>query len=133
MTENPERHEVVPQEPGVADHAAPEDPYDPEASPPIEADLQPRPEPVLEAARLGGLLAAVVVAVASVVSLVLAGRWTDINALGTVLGGLAGALMALIAYIAPVWQARKARAKVTPLADPRDIAGRKLVPARHAR
>lgn len=134
MTENPSQDKrlIDTRTPGEAAHAAPEDPgpetYDPENSPPIEADLQPRPEPVLQAAKLGGLVAAVVVAVAAVVSLVLAGQWTDINALGTVLGALAGAVMALIAYIAPVWQARKARAKVTPLADPRDMLGRKLVP-----
>lgn len=118
MTEEP----LHPGNDGIPQHAAPED------SPPIEANLQPRPEPVLEAARLGGLVSAVVVTVAATVSLVLAGQWTDINALGTVLGGLTGAVMALIAYIAPVWQARKARAKVTPLADPRDLLGRKLVP-----
>lgn len=118
---------------GVPQHAAPEgepEVYDPEASPPIEADLLPRPEPVLDAAKIGGLIAALVVAIAATVSLVLAGRWTDINALGTTLAGLASAVLALTAYFGPVWQARKARAKVTPLADPRDASGRKLVARR---
>jgi Flp pilus assembly pilin Flp len=122
MTENPEDPRLVDtRTPGEAAHAAPEEPVE------VEADDQPRPEPVLDAARIGGLIAALVIAVAATVSLVLAGKWTDINALGTALGGVAGAVLALIAYFAPVWQAHKARAKVTPLADPRDIAGRQLI------
>jgi Flp pilus assembly pilin Flp len=122
MTENPEDPRLVDtRTPGEAAHAAPEEPVE------GEADDQPRPEPVLDAARIGGLIAALVIAVAATVSLVLAGKWTDINALGTALGGVAGAVLALIAYFAPVWQAHKARAKVTPLADPRDITGRQLI------
>lgn len=89
--------------------------------------LDVRPEPVLHAARIGGLLAALVVAIAATVSLALAGRWTDLDAWGATLGGLAGAVMALGAYVAPVWQAHKARAKVTPLSDPRDADGTPLV------
>ena len=93
-----------------------------------EPDYEPeRPEPVLDAARLGGLLAAAVVTVGAVVTLVLAGRWTDLDALGASLGAALGALMALAAYVAPVWQARKARAKVTPLSSPRDADGTPLV------
>jgi Flp pilus assembly pilin Flp len=136
MSENPQdEHLVDTRTPGHAAHAAP-DPTDPTdgslvseepESAPIEADLQPRPEPVLNAAKIGGLIAALVVAVAATVSLVLAGKWTDINALGTALGGVAGAVLALAAYIAPVWQAYKARKVVTPLSDPRDTAGRQLV------
>lgn len=91
-------------------------------------ELTLRPEPVVNAAKLGGLVAAVVVAIAAVIALVLAGRWTDINALGTTLGAFFGALIALAAYVAPVWQAYKARAKVTPLVDPQTAAGTQLVP-----
>jgi lysozyme family protein len=118
---------AAPEEPVVVEPEPIPEPYNPEASPPVEDDPQPRPEPVLDAAKIGGLLAALVVAIAATVSLVLAGKWTDINALGTVLGALASAVLALTAYFAPVWQAHKARAKVTPLADPRDSSGRKLV------
>jgi hypothetical protein len=119
MTDEP----LHPGNDGIPQHAAAED------SPPVEANLQPRPEPVLDAAKIGGLIAALVVAIAATVSLVLAGRWTDINALGATLGGVASAVLALIAYFGPVWQAHKARAKVTPLADPRDSIGRRLIAA----
>jgi Flp pilus assembly pilin Flp len=108
---------------GIPQHAAPEEP----GSDVTSEDA--RPEPVLNAARLGGLIAAVVIAIAATISLVLAGRWTDINALGKSLGGAIGAVLALTAYVAPVWQAYKARKKVTPLSDPRDAAGRPLTPA----
>lgn len=129
MTDIPENERLVDtRTPGEAAHAAPDEEVEPTPeSDPIEADLQPRPEPVLDAAKIGGLVAALVVAIAATVSLVLAGRWTDINALGTTLAGVASAVLALTAYLAPVWQARKARAKVTPLADPRDVQGRKLI------
>jgi|SRR3954464_6397815 len=144
MTEPQDPNLIDTRTPGEPAHAAPEEPQMPPEDPlpdgglvvdepvdePVEADLQPRPEPVLDAAKIGGLLAALVVAIAATVSLVLAGKWTDINALGTVLGALASAVLALTAYFAPVWQAHKARAKVTPLADPRDSSGRKLVARR---
>lgn len=125
--------------PGVAAHAAAEDPAPVDAAPvepmpdpaPAPAPVvPPRPEPVLNAARIGGLIAALVVAVAATVSLVLAGQWTDISALGTALGGVVGAVLALAAYFAPVWQAYKARKAVTPLSDPRDAQGRQLIAKR---
>ena len=42
------------------------------------------------------------------------------------LSAVAAAVMALVSYVAPLWQAHRARAKVTPLTDPRDAAGRSL-------
>lgn len=91
---------------------------------------EPRPEPVLDAAKLGGLVAAAVVAVLGVVLTVAAGITLDnLTALGVVIAGAVTAVAALGAYLAQVWQGRKARAQVTPLDDPRDEAGRELVPA----
>lgn len=125
---------------GIPQHAAPEEPgsgVTPELTyvdpaimgTPSQPAETPSREPVLDAARIGGLVAALIVAIGGTVTLVLAGRWTDITALGTALGGVISAALALSAYLAPVWQARKARAKVTPLIDPRDAAGRKLIPS----
>lgn len=90
---------------------------------PVEGEVLDRPEPVLDAARLGGLTAAATTAVGGVVVLVLAGGAGDVNALGLAVGGAVTAVAALVAYLAPLRQARKARAKVTPLEDPRDAAG----------
>lgn len=132
MTENPQDpHLVDTRTPGHAAHAAAEDPVVelpvPDGAPADAALPAKRPEPVLSAARIGGLIAALVVSIAAAVSLVLAGQWTDINALGTALGAVAGAVLALAAYCGPVWQAYKARPQVTPLSDPRDAQGRQLI------
>lgn len=125
---------IGPGNDGIPQHAATEDPetisgvdVPPDESPPVEATLQPRPEPVLDAAKLGGLVAACVVTVGGVIGLIAAGRYGDLSALGTAIGGAVTAVAALSAYLAPVLQARKARTKVTPLADPRDYRGRRMI------
>lgn len=132
MTENPQDPRLVDtRTPGHAAHAAADEPVIVTDAAPADAVLPvKRPEPVLVAAKIGGLIAALVVSIAAAVSLVLAGQWTDINALGTALGAVAGAVLALVAYFGPVWQAHKARAVVTPLDDPRDAQGRQLVARR---
>lgn len=90
---------------------------------------EPRPEPVLDAARLAGLLSAVVVALLGAVGVVLAGNVLgNLTALGNALTAVGVAVAALASYLLPVWQARRARAKVTPLERPQDAAGRPLVP-----
>jgi hypothetical protein len=99
----------VPQIPGVPDHGVPG-----------EVD---RPEPVLSAAKLGGLVAAVVTAVGGTVALIVAGKAGDVNALGLSVGAAVTAVVALVAYVAPVWQAHKARRLVTPLESPRNSDG----------
>lgn len=103
----------MPDVPGVPDHAAPQPP--------------PRPEPVLNAAKLGGLVAAAVTTVAGLIALIVAGKAGDVNALGVSVGAAVTAVAALVAYVAPVWQARKARRQVTPLASPRNNYGDSLV------
>jgi hypothetical protein len=82
-----------------------------------------RPEPVLDAARVAGLAAAFVIGVLGVVMLIITGQATDLGRLELAVNGLLTAGAALFAYLAPVWQARKARDQVTPLEDPRDADG----------
>lgn len=94
---------------------------------PVEGDLVDRPEPVLDAGRLAGLLSAVIVAVVGLVLLVAAGNFRDLSALAAAVNAVLVAAAAVAAYVLPVWQARRARARVTPLADPRDDAGEPLV------
>ena len=82
-----------------------------------------RPEPVLEAARLAGLVSAVVVAVGGALVLLGVATLEDVTAWSVAAGGIVTAAVALVAYVAPVWQARKAREAVTPLSSPRDSDG----------
>lgn len=95
----------------------------------VDGEAPDRPEPVLDAAKLAGALSALVVAVVGLVLLIVAGRAADLDALTSALNGIGLAIAAVVAYLAPVWQARKARAKVTPLTDPRDAVGDQLVPS----
>jgi hypothetical protein len=112
---------------GIPQHGAPDDDQI-LGSADRMMDGAPRPEPVLDAAKLAGLVAAVVVAVLGVIALIVAGNVLgDLDALANSISAVIVAFSALAAYLAPVWQARKARAKVTPLADPRDLRGRKLI------
>jgi hypothetical protein len=128
MTENPQDPRLEDtRTPGEPAHAA-EEPAEVPESEPVEVNLQPRPEPVLDAARLAGLIAAVVVAVLGLVALVVAGNVLgNLDALSNAISAAVVAVSALSAYVLPVWQARKARDRVTPLADPRDYKGRKLI------
>lgn len=98
----------MPQIPGVPDHA----------------DPSRRPEPVVYAAKLGGLLSAFLVAVGGVIAIITAGfTLDDLGPLGVAIGGAVTAAVALGVYLLPVWQALKARAKVTPLESPRNDDG----------
>lgn len=99
--------------PGVADHAA------------ETVDT----EPVINAAKLGGLTAAAVTAVGGVIVLIIGGRAGDLSSLGLAVGAAVTAVASLVSYIAPVVHARKARTQVTPLARPRDCDGTPLVRA----
>lgn len=97
----------MPHIPGVADHAAPE-----------------RPEPVTEAAKLGGLLSALLVAVGGVIALFIGGlTLEELGPLGIAIGAVVTAALALAVYGIQVWQGLKARAKVTPLSSPRNGDG----------
>lgn len=88
-----------------------------------------RPEPVLNAAKVAGAVSGLVVAAGAVTTLV---GWTtaeQIDSAAVLVGGLVTALAALVAVVAPLVAAYRARPKVTPLADPRDANGTPLVPA----
>lgn len=96
-----------------------------------------RPQPVVDAAKLGGLVSAAVIAVGGALFLILAGVTTDtLGAVGIAIGAAVTAVTALIVYVVSLVQGRKAAEKVTPLEDPRDYRGVQLVPAdsygRHA-
>ncbi len=91
-------------------------------------DPEPRPEPVLDeaktAAKVTSLLTAVLT-VATVLGYTTAGEASGIAAAGL---GAAGAVITIVNYLVPIARARKARDKVTPLADPRSADGLTLVP-----
>ena len=98
--------------------------------------VQPRPQPVLDAGRLGGLVSAALVAVSSVFFLVQAGiNPGSITALGVAAQGAVTAVVSLLAYLLPRLHARGASAHVTPLEDPHDAQMRplKVDPATYGR
>ena len=88
-----------------------------------------RPEPVLDAAKLPAAAAGLVAAIGAITTLV---GWTtadQIQSVTVLIGGLITALATLVATAAPILAAYKARAKVTPLSDPRSRSGVALVEA----
>jgi hypothetical protein len=87
-----------------------------------------RPEPVKEAAKLGALLAGFFVACGGVVAIFLAGfTLDDLGPLGFAVGAAITAGTALAAGLASYFTSIRARAKVTPLAAPRNDDGRPLM------
>lgn len=103
-------------------------------------DLDKRPEPVVDAAKIAAAVSGLVAAAGAITTLV---GWTtaeQVQSLLVLIGGLITALATLVAAAAPIVAAYKARAKVTPLADPRTNYGTALVefveddptPPRHA-
>ena len=90
--------------------------------------VQPRPQPVLDAGKLGGLVSAALVAVSSVFFLVQAGiNPGSITALGVSVQGAVTAVVSLLAYLLPKLHAKHAATQVTPLSDPHDDQGRPLI------
>lgn len=87
-----------------------------------------RPEPVLDQGRIAAVVGGAVVAVVGLVLLIVRGQAGDLTALQIALEGVLTSIMAAAAVIAPLWRARKARDKVTPLEDPRTADGVPLVP-----
>lgn len=125
---------------GIAQHAAPDPTLgvgdepgpvpDPEVPVVTDPD-QPRPEPVLSAARVAGVISAVILGIGGALKLagVLIPEDYDLQALADQVGNAILAVAAAWALVGPWITARlRARDKVTPLADPRDILGRKLIP-----
>lgn len=109
MTEQrPEGYRVRKQIPDVADHA----------------EKVERPEPVLNAAKLGGLLSAFFVAVGGVVALFVGGfGLDDLGPLGVAIGLVITTGLAVGVYLVQLWQGLRAREQVTPLASPRNSDG----------
>lgn len=111
---------------GIPQHAA--DELAAEGIPDV-VELVSRPEPVLDAAALAGAIAGAIIAIGSVLRVIGWASDTDFEAVAEAVSNAVFAVAALWALIGP-WIIAKTRArpKVTPLADPRDILGRKLVP-----
>jgi len=93
----------------------------------VSDPVQPRPQPVVDAGRLGGLVSGALVAVSSVFFLVQAGINPDsITALGVAVQGAVTAVVSLLAYLLPKLHAKHAATQVTPLSDPHDHQMRPL-------
>jgi TRAP-type C4-dicarboxylate transport system permease large subunit len=91
--------------------------------------VEDRPEPVLDAARVGGLTSSAVTAIIGLAFTIRQGVSTDnLASLGTAVELAVTAFMSLMVYVIPVAHARIARGQVTPVEDPRDDASRPLVP-----
>lgn len=92
--------------------------------------VEPRPQPVTDAAKLGGLVQAVLVSIGGVVFVVIRGVTEDnLLTLGTAVGAAVTAVTALVLYVVNLRLGRMAAAQVTPLSSPRDDRGIPLVPA----
>lgn len=137
---------------GVPQHAAPEDAVLPEGADELSPGdgslvvepindlsdtaltgetISPRPEPVLSAARVAGVISGVILSIGGALKLVgwLVPADYDLQALADQVGNGILAVGAAWSLIGPWLTARiRARDKVTPLADPRDNLGRKLIP-----
>jgi hypothetical protein len=88
-----------------------------------------RPQPVLDWAKLAAAIGGLVTA--SGAALVFVGWATDtqVRQAAILAAGAVTAVGALVAVVAPLWAARRARALVTPLKDPRDNSGQQLLTA----
>jgi hypothetical protein len=96
------------------------------ATPP-DYGTAPRPEPVVSAAKLAAAAAGLVAAIGAITTL---WGWTtadQVQSVVVLIGGLITAAATLVATVAPILAAYKARKEVTPLADPRDSHGHALV------
>lgn len=113
----------------MPDHLAPEDG---EGLPgPVVDTTAPRPEPVLNAAKLAGAISGVILSVGALLKLVgvLIPNDYDLEPIADQTGNAVLAIGTAWALIGPWITARiRARDKVTPLEDPQTAAGVPLVP-----
>ena len=87
-----------------------------------------RPQPVLNASKLGGLVSAAFVAVGGAYLTITQGITAkNLSAVGLAVEGAVTAVVALAVYATAVIHGRHAVAQVTPLSDPRDDTMRPLV------
>jgi hypothetical protein len=107
---------------------------DPVPEPQPEPDpgpIDPRPEPVLNAATVAGAISAVILAIGGLLKLagVLIPADYDLQGLADDASNAILSVGAVWSLFGPWITARiKARDQVTPLADPRDARGRRLLP-----
>ena len=87
----------------------------------------PRPEPVLDEASIAAKVSALATALATIAAVVGVLSLDDVSNLVAAIVAVVGTIVALVNYVAPLWRAGFARAKVTPLVDPVDNTGTPLV------
>ena len=97
----------MPNTPGVADHAAPD----------------VRPEPVLDAAKIASAVSGTVGAIGAAFVLIGWATGEQVQSWVVVTGGIVSAVGTLVAVVAPIVAAYRARAEVTPLESPRNDDG----------
>ena len=104
---------------------------DPSDRPAAEHAAAQGREPVRDAGRVTGLLQALITALGGIpATIVIALNTPDgWQALAASLGTASTAAIALACYLIATRSAARVRAQVTPLLDPRDLAGRRLVSA----
>jgi hypothetical protein len=88
----------------------------------------PRPEPVLDEAKIASTITGWLTLALGVATVTGFATTTQVSALGAAGIGIVTGAVTLINYFVPIWRARKAREKVTPLADPHNAKGETLVP-----
>lgn len=91
-----------------------------------------RPEPVLDEGKVAGLITGAATALLTIAAVLGFVTQEDVDTLVPLLVGVAGAVVTLINFVVPKIRAMKARKFVTPLADPQNNQGQKLVPASSA-
>jgi len=98
------------------------------SQPPLDRDVEARPSPVMDSAKIGRWLYTAGPLLALLFTgLNIADEETVTTTLDLVVGAIA-AIAAVVNFIAPVIRARRVRALVTPTSDPRDDSGRLLRP-----
>ena len=87
-------------------------------------------EPVIDAAALAAKVSGLIVSLGAILTIVgFTGPETDWNIMAQAVGAAILAIGGVVGTILPIINAFKARAKVTPLANPVDSAGIRLTPA----
>lgn len=92
--------------------------------------LSNRPEPVLNEAKIAATVTGVLTGLLSIAVVLGFIQQVDTNALIDAVVAIVGGLVTVINFLAPIVRARRARALVTPLVNPRDDSGASLVAAR---
>lgn len=95
----------------------------------MTAPVQPRPQPVVDAAKLGGLVGTAFVSCGGAIFIVEEGISRDnLGAAGIAVTAAVTALVALGVYASSLLHGKAAAQQVTPVVDPVSAGGEQLVP-----